>query len=174
MTSSAEHTGGRAEPGAEATAGLDRRLMGMLAALNIVFLAALGLVGGIVAGLCAGWASWLWLTGTIGQLLSVATVLLFLLVLFSGARVIGWAVGAKWGPGAFAAGWILAGVLLTGYVAGGDVVMTSTVPTYLFLYGGVGAVIVATVLTPETRDKVTTDGGTSAPTRGTATPPQSD
>ncbi|PPS93434.1 hypothetical protein BH05_08050 [Thermobifida fusca] len=148
--------------------------MGMLAALNIVFLAALGLVGGIVAGLCAGWASWLWLTGTIGQLLSVATVLLFLLVLFSGARVIGWAVGAKWGPGAFAAGWILAGVLLTGYVAGGDVVMTSTVPTYLFLYGGVGAVIVATVLTPETRDKVTTDGGTSAPTRGTATPPQSD
>lgn len=174
MTSSAEHTGARPEPGAEGTAALDRRLMGMLVALNVVFLASLGLISGIVVGLCAGWTSWLWLTGRVGQLLSASAVLLFLAVLFAGTRMIGWAIGAKWGPGTFAGGWILSGVLLTGYVSGGDVVMTATVPTYLFLYGGVGAVILATVLTPETASQVTKDAGTSAPTRGTARPPQSE
>ncbi len=41
--------------------------------------------------------------------------------------------------------------------------MTSAVPNYLFLYGGVGAVILGTVLTPETGREVTRDARTSAP-----------
>jgi hypothetical protein len=162
VTSSAEHTSPRPEAAAD-TEAFDRRLHGALAVLNGVFLAALGFAGGIVLGLCASWTSWLWLTGTVGRVLGVVTVLLFLAVLFSGTRAVGWATGAKWGPGTFAAGWLLAGVALTGYSSGGDVLVTSAVPNYLFLYGGVGAVILGTVLTPETGREVTRDARTSAP-----------
>jgi len=167
VTSSAEHTSPPPEPAAADPGAFDLGLGRALAALTLVFLAALGFVGGTVLGLYASWLSWLWLTGTVGQVLGLATVLLFLAVLFAGVRTIGWAVGAKWGPGAFAAGWILAGAVLTGYASGGDILLTSAVPNYLFLYGGVGAVILATVLTPEpAREVTTTAAGSPGPRPG--------
>ncbi|UOE22213.1 hypothetical protein NI17_023170 [Thermobifida halotolerans] len=134
-----------------------------LAVLNGVFLTVLGFVAGIVLSVCAGWLSWLWLTGTVGQVLGMVTILLFLAVLFLGGRAIGWGTGARWGPGAFAVGWVLANSALTGYVAGGDVMVTSATPNYLLLYGGVGAVILATVLTPDAPRPVTRGGRTSDP-----------
>lgn len=128
---------------------LDRRLGAALAALNGVFLVALGLVAGIAVGLSVSWLSWLWQADAVGRLLAGAAVLLILAALYAATRTLGWSIGARWGPGAFGLGWILASFALTGLSFGGDILVTSTLTNHLFLYGGVAAVVLGTVRTPE-------------------------
>ncbi|TDQ54767.1 hypothetical protein EV190_10183 [Actinorugispora endophytica] len=139
---------------------LDHRLGTALAVLNGVFLTLLGLVAGGAVGLSASWLSWLWLVGAVGQGLAVVTTLLVLATLFAGSRALGWSTGAKWGPGAFALGWIASSFALIGVSYGGDVLMTSAPTNYLFLYGGVAAVVMGAVLTPDPATARTRPRGT--------------
>ncbi|GAA3722664.1 hypothetical protein GCM10022205_02930 [Spinactinospora alkalitolerans] len=111
-------------------------------------LLVLGFVAGIVCGLSASWLAWLWQVGPIGQALAVAALVLLLVLLFLGCRVAGWGMGSRLGAGLPAAGWAAAGFAIVGHSSAGDVVMTAAAVNYGFLYGGITAVVLATVLTP--------------------------
>ncbi|WP_046471061.1 DUF6113 family protein [Allosalinactinospora lopnorensis] len=109
-------------------------------------LLVLGFAAGLVCGLAASWLSWLWGSGALGMALAGGALVVFLGLLYTGCRAAGWAMGSRLGAGLPAAGWVGAGLLLTGFAPSGDVVMLATVVSYAFLLGGIAVVAGATVL----------------------------
>ncbi|WP_285757617.1 hypothetical protein [Nocardiopsis ansamitocini] len=132
---------------------LENTLNTALGVLCPVFLAALGLVGGIVTGFSVSWLSWLWLTGAAGQALAALTVVLLLVAVFLACRVAGWAVGSVVGGASLALGWVLASLALIAPSGSGDVLMTSTPVNYVFLYGGVLAAVLGTLMNTQPQMK---------------------
>ncbi|MDA8369566.1 MAG: hypothetical protein M0026_06815 [Nocardiopsaceae bacterium] len=119
----------------------------VVAVLGHIVLLLLGFAAGIVCGVAAGWLSWLWAGGALGQAVSGLLLVLYLGVLFAGCRVAGWSMGSRLGAGLPAAGWIAGAFALAEVSSAGDIVMTSSTITYAYLFGGMVTVVLATVLT---------------------------
>ncbi|GAB3207739.1 DUF6113 family protein [Marinactinospora thermotolerans] len=144
MSASASRPASRSQDGASPGPRLlpDAIVMASYAALLV-----LGFVAGIVAGIAQGWLAWLSQTGTAGTVVAVSGLVAFLLLLFLACRLAGRELGRP-GAGFPAAGWVAASFALIGWSSGGDVVLTSATINYGFVFGGIAAVVVATVLTP--------------------------
>ncbi|MFD0776337.1 DUF6113 family protein, partial [Streptomonospora algeriensis] len=73
--------------------------------------------------------------------------LALLAALFAGCRGAGWGMGSRLGSGLPAVGWAASVFALIAMTSGGDIVLTSTVVDYCYLFGGLTAVGIAVVLT---------------------------
>jgi len=110
-----------------------------IAAYTLLFLAALGT--GVVGGVYAGWLAWLWMTGSVGRALALITLAVVLAGLYAAVRGLYRATGGPLGPLLCTIGWILAQMVLVGVGANGDVVFSGAGINYLYLFGGVAAVM---------------------------------
>ncbi|WP_017592806.1 hypothetical protein [Nocardiopsis potens] len=135
MSASSTSTGPSAGPSG---AGPARLAVG-IAAYTLLFLAALGT--GVVGGVYAGWLGWLWMTGLVGQALALITLAVVLAALYAAVRGVHRATGGPLGPLLCTIGWVLAQMVLVGVGANGDVVFSAAGVNYLYLLGGVGAVM---------------------------------
>ncbi|MFC3997161.1 hypothetical protein ACFOVU_14605 [Nocardiopsis sediminis] len=120
---------------------------GVAIAANVVLLSA-GFAAGIVGGPAARWLTWLWNTGLGGQVVAGAIAVAVLVLLFTACRVAGWGTGSRLGAGLPAVGWTAASFALVTLSSGGDIMLTANVMEQVYLFGGVFAVSMATVLTP--------------------------
>ncbi|GAA3741335.1 DUF6113 family protein [Salinactinospora qingdaonensis] len=118
----------------------------VLLAVGYAVLLSLGFVAGIVSGLAASWLSWLWQTGSLGKVVAGVTLVVLCGLLFAGCRAAEWGMGSRIGSALPAAGWVVAGFTLISVSSAGDIVMTSAVINYGFLFGGIGAVVLATAV----------------------------
>ncbi|MFC4560492.1 hypothetical protein ACFO4E_01345 [Nocardiopsis mangrovi] len=113
-----------------------------------VFLLPAGFAAGIVGGPAARWLTWLWNTGLGGQIVAGIAAAAVLAVLFTACRAAGFGTGSRLGAGLPAVGWTAASFALVTVSSGGDIMLTSNVMEQVYLFGGVFAVSMATVLTP--------------------------
>ncbi|MUL39811.1 hypothetical protein FZ103_01220 [Streptomonospora sp. PA3] len=110
-------------------------------------LLALGVGVGFGGSVMAGWLSYLWKSGSAGQAAASVALVAVLAALFAGCRAAGWGMGSRLGSGLPAFGWAGAVFTLIAVNSGGDVVLTSTVIDYCYLFGGLTAVGIAVVMT---------------------------
>lgn len=111
-------------------------------------LLVLGFAVGLVGGLAAGWLSWLWAAGTGARVAAAVAAGLALVLLYTGGRVAGWAMGSRLGAVMPAVGWTLAAFAYLVHTTGGSIVLTATAVDFVYLYGGLAALALAVVLTP--------------------------
>ncbi|MDA0563027.1 hypothetical protein LG943_01550 [Streptomonospora sp. S1-112] len=136
----------QAPPGA-----LRRAAAPAVTALGYTFLTLLGVVAGLGGSVFAGWLSYLWAAGGAGQAVAAVTLVAVLVVMHAGCRAAGWGMGTRLGALLPALGWLAAVFSLVLVRAGGDIVLTSSVAAYGYLFGGIAAVGMAVVLTDPRR-----------------------
>ncbi|GAB3449223.1 hypothetical protein GCM10027570_23520 [Streptomonospora sediminis] len=131
--------GARAQAAARAAGPV---VTGLAYAVLLVTGTAVGLGGSVMAG----WLSYLWRAGMAGQAAASVALLAVVAVLFAGCRAAGWGMGTRLGAGLPALGWAGAVFSLIAVTSGGDIVLSSTVIDYCYLFGGLTAVGLAVVL----------------------------
>ncbi|QBI52571.1 hypothetical protein [Streptomonospora litoralis] len=137
-------------PSAEARqpSGAAARIAGpVVTGLGYAVLLVVGISVGLGGSVLAGWLSYLWQAGMAGQAVAAVALLGVVAVLFAGCRAAGWGMGSRLGAGLPALGWGAAVFSLIAMTSGGDIVLTSTVIDYCYLFGGLAAVGIAVVLT---------------------------
>ncbi|MBV2362779.1 DUF6113 family protein [Streptomonospora nanhaiensis] len=132
----------QAPPGA-----LRRAAEPAVTALAYASLALLGAAVGLGGSVFAGWLAYLWAAGAAGQGVAAVTLVAVLGLMFAGCRAAGWGMGTRLGALLPALGWAAAVFSLVLVRAGGDIVLTSSVAAYGYLFGGIAAVGMAVVLT---------------------------
>ncbi|GAA1772628.1 MULTISPECIES: hypothetical protein [Streptomonospora] len=137
-------------PGAAAegrTGAVERIADPVVTGLGYTVLLAAGAAVGFGGSVLAGWLSYLWVAGPAGQAVAAVALVAVLAALFAGCRGAGWGMGSRLGALLPALGWAAAVFSLIAVTSGGDIVLTSTVIDYCYLFGGLTAVGIAAVVT---------------------------
>ncbi|MCK2213072.1 DUF6113 family protein [Actinomadura sp. ATCC 31491] len=98
---------------------------------------------GVVMGVVGGFTHPLWQAGPVPGGAVLWVLMLFLVCLGAGRLM-----RARLGAAVAGAGWLLVTMPFTVQLASGDLVIASGVPGYVYLYGGLAALVVAYLLSP--------------------------
>jgi len=101
------------------------------------------LVLGVVMGVVGGFTHGLWLVGSIPW-----AAVCWLLLLFGVCLGAGRLMGSRLGAGVVAGGWVLVSMVFSFKLGAGDLVISGNPAGYVYLYGGIIAVVAALVLSP--------------------------
>ncbi|QYC44884.1 hypothetical protein Nocox_36650 [Nonomuraea coxensis DSM 45129] len=98
---------------------------------------------GVVMGVVGGFTHPVWQEGPLPGAAVVWVLMLFLVCLGAGKLL-----GSRLGAAVPGAGWLLVTMPFTVQLASGDLVIASGLPGYVYLYGGLVALVVAYLLSP--------------------------
>ncbi|MFL1381383.1 MULTISPECIES: hypothetical protein [unclassified Nocardiopsis] len=123
----------------------DAALAAVLTAVTFPVLVAAGAVTGLLSATAAGWLTRYWEAGLPAQVLGVVGLLVLLGALYGLCRLCAWGTRGLSGGVAFALGFVALATVLTVYMPGGDIVLTSHLLHYGYLFGSMVVLALAVV-----------------------------
>ncbi|MEU3016301.1 hypothetical protein ABZ635_02750 [Nocardiopsis sp. NPDC007018] len=133
-------------PGAAPAPAPERRphpfVSSALTVLSFALLLVAGLAVGVLSGFGMGWVSHFWDLGPVQQGAGVTAVVVFLVALYALCRLAGWGSRRMSGAVGFAIGYVAVMMVMIGYVTGGNIVFTTKLVNYVFLFGSMIALAV--------------------------------
>ncbi|WP_049562209.1 DUF6113 family protein [Nonomuraea sp. SBT364] len=119
------------EQRSQAESALGGAAYGMLFVLGVV----MGVVGGFTHALR-------------DDLPELVTAIAWLVILFGVSLGAGKLMGSRLGAGVTSAGWLLVSMAFSFKLGAGDLVISGNLPGYVYLYGGIVAVVAAFLMSP--------------------------
>lgn len=123
----------------------DAVLSTVLTAVTFPVLAVAGAVAGLLSATGAGWLTRYWEAGALAQVLGVVGLVAMLGALYCLCRLCAWGTRGVSGGVAFALGFVAMAMVLTMYMPGGDIVLTSHPLHYGYLFGSMVVLAIAVV-----------------------------
>ena len=120
-------------------------LSAVLTAVTLPVLAVAGAAAGLLSATCAGWLTRYWEAGAAAQVSGAVGMAALLGILYCLCRLCAWGARSVLGGAAFALGFTVMTMVLTGYLPGGDIVLTAHTLNYVYLYGAMAVMAIAVV-----------------------------
>jgi hypothetical protein len=125
--------------------------------LSFAALLAAGAAVGVLSGFSMGWVAHFWDAGLVTQGAGAAALVVFLVLLYALCRLAGWGSRRQSGALGFAVGYVAVMMVMIGYMTGGNIVFSTKLVNYGFLFGSMIAlaagVVRSFVLPPRTRPR---------------------